>query len=443
VSDTSTAVKIEEISPVKKKILFDIPWVDVKKELDTVYRSVAKSAKIKGFRQGRIPRDVLEVYYKEHAENEVISNLFKKSYQEALEKNDIVPLTQPYIDQTKIEKNKDFTFTATVEVEPFIEPKGYTDLELERDEFEVTEGDVDERLERIRHMFATLEDVGKDRGVKEGDLVTLDFEGTVAGKSLKELTAKDYSMEVGRGTIFPGFEEQLIGTGGGESKQIQLKFPDEYPAKHIAGKEVLFTVNLKNIREKKLPNLDENFIRNFDKFESIEELKEHLCKSLQDENHNKADLALKELIKKKILETNEFEVPSSFVERQLYYIMADTQQKMISSGMAQKEATEFSLKFRDHFRDEATNIVKSILLLKAIAQKESITVDEKEVEDRLKDIAREITQEYDSLRESFEKSGKIDHVRDEILNEKTFDFIKGKSNITVVKKVKDENIGGK
>jgi len=434
VSDISTAVKVEEISPVKKKLLFDIPWVDVKRELDAVYHNVGKSAKIKGFRQGRIPREVLEAYYKEHAEGEVISNLLKKFYREALEEKGIIPLTQPYIDQKGIEKNKNFTFTATVEVEPVIEPKDYTGLELEREEFDVTERDVEERLQQIRQMFATLEEVGDDRGVREGDFVILDFEGTVDGEPLAELTAKDYSLEVGRRAFLPGFEEQLIGMKGGESKQIQVKFPDDHHVEHIAGKEVVFSVNLKNIKEKIVPELDENFIRNFDKFESLEELKENLWKSLQEENKVKADLALKELIKSRLLKTNEFEVPPSFVESQIFYMMADTQQRMTLSGMDRREAAEFSLKFRDHFRDEATRIVKSAILLKGIAQKESITVDEREVEDKIKDIARECNQEYESLRESYEKNGKIDYIRNEILNEKMFDFIKEKSKITVVKK---------
>ncbi|MDI6775944.1 MAG: trigger factor [Syntrophales bacterium] len=433
-SEVDVAVKVEEISPVKKKILFDIPWMDVKKELDAVYRNVAKSAKIKGFRQGRIPREVLEVYYKESAEGETISNLLKKFYRGALEEEDIIPVTQPHIDQGGIEKNKNFTFTATVEVEPVIEPNDYTGLELEMEGLDITERDVEERLQQIRQMFASLEEVGDDRGVMEGDFTTLDFEGTAEGEPLKGLKAEDYTLEVGSKTFLPGFEEQLIGMKRGEPGQIRIKFPDDHHIEHLAGKEVIFSVNLKSIKEKKLPELDENFIRNFDKFESMEELKEDIRKSLEEENKVKADLALKDLVVSKLLEANEFEVPPSFVEGQIFYMMADTQQRMILSGMDRKEAAELSLQFRDHFRDEATTIVKSGFLLKSIARKESLTVDEKEVEDHLRDMAREHAKEYESLRESYEKNGRIDYIRNEILNKKVFDFIKGTSKITVVKK---------
>ena len=434
VSEMGVAVQVEEISPVKKKILFDIPWIDVKKELDAVYRNVAKSAKIKGFRQGKIPREVLEGYYKKSAEGETISNLLKKFYREALEEKGIIPVTQPHIDQTGIEKNKNFTFTATVEVEPVIEPKNYTGLELEIEEFDVTERDAEERLQRVRQMFSSLEEVGDERGTVEGDFVTLDFEGTADGEPLKELKAEDYTLEVGSKNFFPGFEEQLVGMSRGEQGQIRIKFPDDHHISHLAGKEVIFSVNLKSIKEKKLPDLDENFIRNFDKFESMEELKEDIRKSLEEENKVKADLALKELVVSKLLEANEFEAPPSFVEGQIFYMMADTQQRMILSGMDRKEAAELSFQFRDHFRDEATRIVKSGLLLKSIAQKESLTVDEKEVEDHIRDMAREHAKEYEFLRESYEKNGRIDYIKNEMLNKKAFDFIKEKSKITVVKK---------
>ena len=433
-NEMGVAVQVEEISPVKKKLLFDIPWMDVKKELDAVYRNVGKSAKIRGFRQGRIPREVLEVYYKEHAEGETISNLLKKFYREALEEKGIIPITQPHIDQTGIEKNKNFTFTATVEVEPLIEPKNYTGLELEIEELDVTERDAEEGLQRVRQMFSSLEEVADERGIMEGDFVTLDFEGTADGEPLKGLKAEDYALEVGSKKFFPGFEEQLVGMKRGESGQIRIKFPDDHHLEHLAGKEVVFCVNLKNIKEKKLPELDENFIRNFDKFESLEELKEDIRKTLEEEYKVNADLALKKLIISKLLEANKFEVPPSFVEGQIFYMMADTQQRMILSGMDRKEAAELSFQFRDHFRDEATTIVKSGLLLKSIARKESLTVDEKEVENHLRDMAREHGKEYESLRESYEKNGRIDYIRNEILNKKAFDFIKEKSKIRVVKK---------
>ena len=283
-SESAIAVKVEDVSPIKKKILFDISWLEVKKELDTVYKDVAKKAKIKGFRQGKVPRNILESLYKEHAEEEAISNLVNRYYWEALKENKINAIAQPDIDQKGIEAEKNFTFTAIVEVEPVIDPTGYIGLELEKENHEVKDSDVDARLEEIRDMFSTMEEVDVDRGVSEGDFVVIDFEGFVQGKPVKEMKAENYLLEVGSKRFMPGFEEQLIGMKKNKTEQITIKLPDDYHAKNLAGQEIVFSVTLKNIKEKKLPDIDDKFINNFDKYESLDDLKKDIRKTLEEEN---------------------------------------------------------------------------------------------------------------------------------------------------------------
>ena len=168
--ESAIAVSVEDVSPIKKKILFDISWLEVKKELDTVYKDVAKKAKIKGFRQGKVPRNIIESLYKEHAEEEAISNLVNRYYWEALKENRINAIGQPDIDQKGIESDKNFSFTAIVEVEPVIDPTGYIGLELEKEKREVKDSDVEARLEEIRDMFSTMEEVHVDRGYRKAIL---------------------------------------------------------------------------------------------------------------------------------------------------------------------------------------------------------------------------------------------------------------------------------
>ena len=204
-SDISAAVKIEDISTVKKKLSFDIPWAEVKDELDSVYRKVGKKAKVKGFRPGKIPRGILETHYKEEVEEETASNLVNRYYWETLQEKAIPVVMQPQIGQKGIEAEKNFTFSATVEVEPTIEPRDYVGLDLEKEDAAVTDEDLDARMQEIRQMFATMEEVGEDRGVINGDFVTLDFAGTLAGESLKELKADNHLLEIGSKTFVPGF----------------------------------------------------------------------------------------------------------------------------------------------------------------------------------------------------------------------------------------------
>lgn len=431
-SDISSAVKIEDISTVKKKLTFDIPWPDVKNELDAVYRTVGKKAKIKGFRPGRIPRSILERHYRKEAEEETVSNLVNRYYWETLQEKEIPAVIQPEIEQKGIEEEKNFTFSATVEVEPVVEPKDYLGLDLEKEEPVVTEEDLEERMKEIRQMFATMEEVTEERGVIESDYVNLDFAGALAGEKLKELQSEDYLLEIGSKTFVPGFEEQLIGMRKGEKKTVAVRFPEKYQAAHLAGKEIEFEVHIKGIRIKKLPELDEQFIKNFEHYESLEDLKADIRKNLEEEKKRKIALAFERLISDRLLERNTFEVPDSFVERQIYYMMSDTQRRMVSNGMDPKKAAEFSFKLHDQFREEATKIVKTVLLLKGIARKEGLIAGEDEVEAQIRELAAKRAQDYEALKQSLEKDDLMDNIRSEILNRKTYEFLEAKANITMI-----------
>ncbi|MGZ6238367.1 MAG: trigger factor [Syntrophales bacterium] len=428
------AVRVEDVSPIKKKLLFDISWLEVKKELDTVYRDVAKKAKIKGFRPGKVPRDVLESLYKDHAEEETISNLVNRYYWEALKENKINAVTQPDIEQKGIEADKNFTFTAVVEIEPVIDPTGYIGLELEKERHEVKDSDVEARLEEIRDMFGTMEEMEADRGVSQGDFVVIDFEGFVKGKPVKEMKAENYLLEVGSKRFVPGFEEQLIGMKKNKTEQIAIKLPDDYHAKHLAGEEVEFSVTLKNIKEKKLPEIDDKFIKNFEKYESLDDLKKDVRKTLEEENISREDSTFKSLIIEKLLECNKFEVPQAFVNRQVAYMIDDMQKRLAARGVKRDETPERYKELYDIYKDEAVKIVRTILLLKHISEKEAITVSDQEVEDKIREMAQLRGQNYDSLKESLQSGNMMDDIRSEILNAKVFAFIEDKAKVEIVKK---------
>lgn len=433
-SETILAVKVEDVSSVKKKMLFDISWLEVKKELDTAYKNVGKKAKIKGFRQGKVPRNILESLYKEHAEDEAISNLVNRYYLEALKENKINTVAQPHIDQNGIESEKNFTFTAIVEVEPVIEATGYVGLELQKEEYEVNDSDVEARLEEVRDMFSTMEEIEVDRGVSEGDFVVIDFEGFVNGKPLKEMKAENYLLEVGSRRFLPGFEEQLIGLKKNATEQIKIKLQDDYHAKNLAGEEVAFSVTLKNIKEKKLPQLDDNFIKNFDKYESLDDLKKDIKKTLEEENVARVNSAFRGLIIEKLLERNVFEVPQAFVNRQVSYMIEDTQRRLTVHGMKRDETPERYKEFYDRYKDDAAKIVRTALLLKNIGEKESMSVSDQEIEEKIRELAQLRGQNYDSLKESLESGNMIEDIRNEILNTKIFGFIEDKAKVETVEK---------
>ncbi len=428
-SQTDTAVKIEDISPVKKKLSFEVPWADVKTALDTAYRKVGKTARIKGFRPGKIPREILERFYRHEAEDETVTNLVNRYYWEALQEKKILAVTRPEVEQNGIEADKNFTFAATVEVEPVVEPKNYTGLELEKGDPSVTEEDMQARLQEIRQMFATMEEVKEERGVLEGDFVNIDFEGSVDGEALKELKSENYLLEIGSKSFVPGFEDQLIGARIGETRAVKVRFPDNYHAAKLAGKDVEFKVNVKGLRIKKLPEINDEFVKNFERYESLDALMADVRKKLEEEKRLKVAADLEKQISDKLLEGNEFAVPDSFVDRQVYYMVSDTQQRMAARGMDPKKAMDFSLKMKDQFREEAAKIVKTMLLLKGIAEKENLTVDDAKVEERIREIATQRGETVEAVRKALEKDDLLDSIRSEILNRQTYDFLESKANV--------------
>ncbi|HBJ75149.1 MAG TPA: trigger factor, partial [Syntrophaceae bacterium] len=266
------SVKVEDISQVKKKMSFEIPWADVKDELDSVYRTISKKAKIKGFRPGKVPRKILENYFKADAEDETVTNIVNKYYGQELDNRKIVTLSRPEIEQNGLKEDTDFSFSASFETEPTFDPQGYSGMELEKINMTVSEDDMAKRLKEISKMFSTMQDVAEDRPAAMGDFVTIDFSGTLDGEALPELKSDNYLLELGSKRFVPGFEEQIAGMKKGETLDINVTFPADYHETKMAGKDVVFTVTLKELKEQKLPEINENFIKNFDKYNTLEDL---------------------------------------------------------------------------------------------------------------------------------------------------------------------------
>ncbi|HOI73972.1 MAG TPA: trigger factor [Syntrophales bacterium] len=431
-TEATTVVQIEEISPVQKKLSFDVPWEDVKKELEAAYRQVGKKAHVKGFRQGKVPRRVLEVYYKDQAEGDAVTNLVNRYYWDALQAHEIQAVAQPVIDQKGIVPDQGFSFTATVEVEPVVEPKDYIEMQLEKQEASVSEEDVDRRIEQIREMFATMGELENDRPIARGDFVTFDFQGSLDGVARDEMKADGYFLEVGSGRFIPGFEDQLVGMSKEEEKEFPITFPLEYGVPDLAGKEAIFKVKIRDIREKKLPEVNEEFVKNFEKYENMEEFRAELRKSLGEEVEARSRAALRDQILEKLVTAHDFEIPPSFQDRQVILMMGDLQRSLMAQGMPREQASRQAFSQLEKMREEAKKVVKSILLLKKIAEIEAIDVAEEELEKRILELASRRGMPVDTLRQQLEEEERIEDIRLELRNEKVFDFIIDRGKITPV-----------
>ena len=428
-------VKVEDISQVKKKMSFEIPWVVVQDELESVYRNIGKKAKIKGFRPGKIPRKILETYYKADAEGETITNIVNKYYWQELDERGIVTLSRPEIEQDGLKENTNFSFSASFETEPDIEPHGYKGMDLEKANITVSDADMEKRLQEIRKMFATMQDVAEDRPAVMGDFVTIDFKGKMDGQELPELQSDNYLLELGSKRFIPGFEEQIVGMKNNETKEINLTFPADYHEKKMAGKAVVFTVILKGLKEQKLPDIDENFIKNFDKYNTLEELMNDVRKTMEEQCIRQSEAQLDEKIIENLLTANEFDAPPSLVERQIFYMIADTQKRMRSAGMDEKSAMELSFRMHDQFKKEAEKTVKTFLLIKKIAEKETLVVSDDDMDSKINELAEIHHVDYETVKNAYNDEDRMNTLKSEIIQKKVFDFIKREANIKVVEKV--------
>jgi trigger factor len=375
---------------------------------------------------------MLETYFKADAENEAITNVVNKYYWQELDNRGIVTLSKPEIEQGGLKENTSFSFSASFETEPSFEPQGYTGLELERTNISISEKDMEMRLTEIRKMFSTMQDVVDLRPARMGDFVMMDFEGTVEGEAPPELKGTDYVLELGSKRFIPGFEEELQGMTVNETKEIRLTFPADYHEKKVAGKEAVFTVTLKGLKEQKLPEIDEEFIKNFDKYNSLDDLKNDVRQSMENESKRQSDAGLQKKILDAILAANEFEVPDALLERQIFYMMFDTQKRMRAAGMDETSAMDFSFKLHDQFKPEALKTVKAFLLVKKIAEKEGITVTDEDIDSHINKIAKDYHTEYEVVKQTYNDEERLDALKAELMQKKVFDFIESRANIKFV-----------
>jgi len=376
-------VDIDTISPVKKKIKVEISPELVNAEIQRVCNDLRKTARLKGFRPGKIPINVLKRFFCEQIQREVSSKLINDSFTKALEDHHLTSLSTPVFDTGQLEEGKKFDYTAEFEVKPEIEIGDYKDIELVKEKPVVSDEIVWEKIEALRDQHAPLRTI-EDREAKEGDIVTIDYESFVGGKKTRYKQERNVSLSLGSGKLLEEFEKKLLGMRLDEEKEFEIRYPEDHSNKAVAGKWVRFRVRLKEIKEKVLPELDDEFAKDLGNYESFKELWEKVKEDCLKEEEERIRHRLVEDLMDKIIEKNPFEVPESLVKNQLQYLILE-----YSQNPRTKSAEEISL---DELTDRAIKLVKTDLILEKIAEKESIRVEDKDVEEKLGEISRETQQ---------------------------------------------------
>ena len=423
---------VEEISSIKKKVSIEIPEDQVNKEVESFYKDLGKKAKIKGFRPGKVPRNILERYFKDYVKAEVIQKLIQDTYPQALSETDLQPVSPPVIDPGEFEDGKSFQYSAVIEVKPDIKLEGYTGLKIEGKKEGVKDEEVEERLKALQNLHANLKTILEVRPIQAGDYVIVDYEASLGGKPLEGGKAIDFTLEVGSGQFIPALEEKLIGLKPEEEKEIEVSFPQDYGYQKWAGKTISFHVKIKEIKEKILPPLDDEFAKDLGDYSSFEELKAKLKGEIEKEKELTLERQLKDQLVDQLLEANPFEVPESLVEEQAKTMVSDTKLRLAAQGVVLKNLGVSEEKLQEDYKAMAQKQVRTFLILDKIAGQEGIAVTDEEAEGRLKEMSERMHQKFDVLKRYYEKNGLLPEVKAGIIRDKILNFLLEKANVNYV-----------
>lgn len=415
-------VKVEDVSSIKKKLIFEVASEQVDKEINKAFKKIGKTAKIKGFRAGKIPVSVLEKYYAGQMEQDVLTSLINATYFTALQENDIPAVGEPNIvESSGINKGEAFTYEAEVEIKPEVTAKDYTKLSLEKEKFVADPKALDDRLEEMRASKAQVE-VSKRKKAHNGDSVVIDFEGFIGDDAFAGGKGEDYLLELGSNSFIPGFEEQLIGMQREEAKDVEVSFPEEYGQAELAGKPAVFKVALKEIKEKVVPELDDEFAKGFG-VDTLEELKEQLQKDYETQETSRVENDLREKLVGVLIEKNPIEVPEAMIAKQLDYMYDNITNRMKSQGMTPEMLGLTPENFRENYRQTAIGQVSGNLILEAIGRQESIVADESEIDAKLEEIAVMANAPLDMVKKYYASSEARSGLMAQIAEEKVVGFL--------------------
>jgi trigger factor len=390
--------------------------------MDKAIKDVAKKAKIPGFRPGKAPKNIVEKHYGEEVRSEVMNRLISDSYLMALQEHKLSPVDMPKIENiTTLAKGSSLSFTATVEVRPSITLGTYDGIEVKEQDLSVTEDELNQTLDRLREMYAQLE-VVEGQALAKDHTAIIDFEGFHDGKPIEGAKAADHMLAIGSGNLIPGFEEQIIGMKKGETREIQVTFPADYTNKEIAGKDARFTVTLKEIKKKVLPELNDEFAKDTGGNKSVEELKARVREDLEARKRDEQGSAQREELMSRLVEAHAFEVPEGMVEHELQTMARQQATRFARQGM---DIKSFDVKkFMEKNRDLAVKRVKGTLLLEEIAVKETVSVTDQELSASIATMAKGAGQTADAVRKYYEsQDGGLDNLRASLVQEKTLGLL--------------------
>ena len=393
----------------KGTLTFDIDVETIQKGIDDAFKKTQKQITVPGFRKGHVPRAIFnQMYGEESLYQDALNDVLPDAYEAAVKETEIEPVDQPQISIDSMEKGQPWTIKAEVAVKPEVKLGDYKGMSVSKQDTEVSDADVDAELENKRQQQAELV-LKEDEPAAKGDTVVIDYVGTVDGEKFDGGSADNYSLELGSGSFIPGFEDQLIGHKADEDVNVKVTFPEDYHAKNLAGKEAVFNVKIHEVKEKQLPDLDDEFAKDVDEdVDTLDELKEKTKKQLQEQKEDAAKSAIEdEAIEAAVNNAEIADIPQAMLDqdtdRQVQQYLAGMQQQGINPQMYFQITGSSEDDLKKQFASDADKRVKTNLVLEAIVKDADLTASDDDIKKEISDLAKQFGMEEDAVEKSLTK----------------------------------------
>ena len=413
----------------------ELPVETVSRQLKKAYNRLNRSAKVRGFRPGKVPLTILKRHYGDQVNQEVSLELVNDTLMEALEKTEMEVVSQSDLDKEPLQEGEPFRYSFVVEVKPQVHAQDYKNIPAKRPPVDVSDEEVAAELELRRQTNFHLRSLEEPRPIQLGDHAVLDFKTFAEGRPVPDGEARGFHLEVGSHRFNSEFENELIGASKGEEREIQVVFPADYGNKYLAGKNATFQVKVEDIKEKVLPELNDEFAKNLGGFESLEDLRLAVRQELESSKTKRIDDEVWVQICDELINRNSFEVPKSMVEQELQRMLDNIRYRLSSQNLTLEQAGMDEDTFRERNRELAEKRVRTSILLEKISQKESLEISDEELDQSLHSTAEKMNQPYDKVKNFYLRSNMMDSYRHQLLEDKVINYLRDQADIIEVDQI--------
>lgn len=427
---------VEKLEKSQVKFVFDVDADTFNKAVDAAYNKTKHKYAIAGFRKGHVPKKVIEgIYGKEVFFEDAMDIVIPEAYSEALDKEkDVDVVAQPELTSFDFKEDGGATFTLIVTVKPDVKLGKYKGLSIEKKVEKVTAKQVDEAVEQAREKQARI--VETDEAAKNGDIVNIDFVGSVDGVKFDGGSAESYDLELGSGSFIPGFEEQLVGAKKGEKKDVNVKFPEDYHAEELKGKDALFECTINAVKKKELPALDDEFVKDVSEFDTLAEYKADVKNKLMKDAEDRADREFEDALVQAVVDNAEVEVPQAMIDQEAEDMAREFEYRLSYQNIKLDDYLKYLNMTRDQLLDEykeqAAKSVKVRLVMEAIVKAEELKFEEKDIDEKLADMAARANQDVETFKKGLGREH-FDYLANQILSDKLMAMLK-QENTAAAKK---------